>query len=64
MLRTNQIREFCYSCDYFGCRRRRRRVILTNRHSAQAVADVMSETKVEDVPETELEDRKDSDEII
>ena len=53
-----------------GWRRRRRRrteVMLTNRknhHSAQAIADVMSETKVEDVRETELEDRKDSDEII
>ena len=47
-----------------GWRRRRAGFKLTNRHSAQAVADVMSETKVEDVPETELEDRKDSDEKI
>lgn len=43
-------------------RRRRAGLGLTNRHSAQAPADVMQDLKDKDVPETEHDDRKNGDE--
>lgn len=45
-------------------RRRRGGLKLRNHHSAQATADVISETKdVGDVPETKHQDQKKSDEV-
>lgn len=37
---------------------------LRNHHSAQATADIISETEVGDVPETELQDENHGDEEI